>query len=258
MQLSVRLIAIQNRLKSPSLPVFTSADDLYSLEIRRGLSPVCLSLNRELLLSNHRSCRWRAWCHRVTTDISSDLKCRFAGIKKWKQYFFAAVRHGSRTWYLVQGFLLLNHNFRHTFSNEFNWIINLNEIPRLNYMQQRTSCAYLHWKLNFLVCWLTWGVENFLISVVVLGVGVEVPCEDRPVEPRRHQEAVLLTVFYVLHPVGVSSERSDFGLEISCIIQSYGRVVRAASEEPIVEKPVPLMKRLACCRISCKCLSDCV
>lgn len=80
--------------------------------------------------------------------------------------------------------------------------------------------------------------------MIILSVGVKVPCENRSVKAGRHQEAIFLTVFYVLHPVGVSSERSDFGLEIPCIIQSYGRVVRAASEEPIVEKPVPLIKRL--------------
>lgn len=80
--------------------------------------------------------------------------------------------------------------------------------------------------------------------MIVLGVGVEIPCEDRPIEARRHQQAVLLTVFYVLHPVGVSSERSDFGLEIPGVVQSYGRVVRTASKEPIVEKPIAMIDRL--------------
>lgn len=74
-------------------------------------------------------------------------------------------------------------------------------------------------------CRLTRSVKNFLISVIVLGVRIEVPGEDRPVETRRHQQAVLLTVFYVLHPVGMSSERSDFGLEIPGVVQSDGRVV---------------------------------
>lgn len=99
-------------------------------------------------------------------------------------------------------------------------------------------------------------MENFLISVIVLGVGVEVPSEDRSVESRRHQQAVLLTVFNVLHPVGVSSEGSDFGLEISGVVQSHCRVIRAAGEEPIVEKPVALIERLAdySCSISSKML----
>lgn len=80
--------------------------------------------------------------------------------------------------------------------------------------------------------------------MIVLGVGVEVPSEDRAVESRRHQQAVLLTVFYVLHPVRVSSEGSDFGLEISGVVQSDRRVIGAACKKPIVEKPVALIERL--------------
>lgn len=81
--------------------------------------------------------------------------------------------------------------------------------------------------------------------MIVLGVRVEVPSEDRSIESRRHQQAVLLTVFNVLHPIRVSSEGSYFGLEISGVVQSHCRVVRAAGEEPIVEKPVAAIERLA-------------
>lgn len=93
----------------------------------------------------------------------------------------------------------------------------------------------------------TGRVENLLVDETLLGVAVDVPGENRPVETGRHQQAVFLAVLDVLHPIGVTLEAADFRFEISGIPQGNGAVVRAGGEHAIVEEPETRTEQMCVC-----------
>ena len=81
------------------------------------------------------------------------------------------------------------------------------------------------------------GVEHSLVLSLSLLVLVDVPGEDGAVKAAGDEEALPCVVLYVLHPVGVTPQGSDFVLQVPHVPQHHAGVVRAGGEGPAVQEP---------------------